>query len=1181
MTNIGKQLSNPSSTGGLGIHFENRVQASFIVLMLTGGFATCLPTWPIDKIKLQGKYQDFDTDDLIVYTKEPRDGKQAKLLGQIKHTIKLTKSDEEFREVIQAAWNDFNNKDIFKEGTDAIALITGPLSATDTDNVRALLRQAQHSEDDKDFIKRVELGKFTSNQQREKFDVFRSHLKVANNNVNLTSDQLRRFLKSFHLLIYDLDIKGVTVSLLHSLIGQYSQDRAEDLLARIEKEVTYKSENAGYITIDSIPDDLRSAFQRPVTRTIPDDLVKTPLSTAKPDWNHHAYASKLAMANLLGSWNEKYDADIDIASQLSREEFAVWIPKIREILQQPESPVALKNGIWSITKREELWQTLGPRIFDDNLDIFKQCAVAVLTERDPKFDLPSEKRYASSIHGKVLKYSSQLRKGLAESLALLGSHPSILTNCSLNKTDTIAVLAVREILENADWMLWGSLNDLLPLLAETAPYEFLSAVEKALGQTPCQFDELFAQEGSGITGRNYLTGLLWALETLAWDEQFLVRVSVILGELASHDPGGNWANRPINSLTTIFLPWHPQTTASIEKRKVALQTLYKEIPEIAWTLLLSLLPNQHQMSMGSHKPIWSKTIPADWNKEVNREEYWDQVSIYADMSVEMAKSDIGKLTELARHLSHLPRLSFEKVVEHFSSEELSGKPENERIDLWTGLIKFTSKHKKFADAEWALSPDLVAKIEETAKILAPINPLNLNRILFSNRDFDLFEEKGNWQEQRLQLEERRQQAIKDILDYGGMDAVLQFTETVESPSSVGHSLGIIGEFAIDSTILPNLLKNDRKYMAQFTSGYVWARHYNQGWVWVDNVDITGWTHSQIGQFLAYLPFTEETWRRSNTLLGDSEAEYWSRTHVNPYQTDSELGIAIDKLIEHGRPHAAIDCLNGMLHNKQPLDKPRSVKALLSAVSSPELSYLMDAYDIVEVIKALQDDPDTDPDDLFRVEWAYLPLLDHHNGASTKLLGNRLATDSDFFCKVIRLIYRSKKEDKSEKEPSEQEQAIATNAWRLLHEWRTPPGMQSDGSFSGDHFKKWLELTKVACTESGHLEVALQHVGSVLFYCPPEPDGLWINRVAVEALNGKDAEEMRHGFSMEVFNSRGAYWVDPTGKPERELAAKYRQQAEDVENAGYQRFAVTLRGLSKSYDREAEQIVDEHKMEGEE
>ena len=56
-------------------------------------------------------------------------------------------------------------------------------------------------------------------------------------------------------------------------------------------------------------------------------------------------------------------------------------------------------------------------------------------------------------------------------------------------------------------------------------------------------------------------------------------------------------------------------------------------------------------------------------------------------------------------------------------------------------------------------------------------------------------------------------------------------------------------------------------------------------------------------------------------------------------------------------------------------------------------------------------------------------------------------------------------------------------------------------------------------------------------------------------------------------------MDPTGKPEKELAAKYKQQASDVESQGYQRLAATLRDVAESYDREAARVVDEHKREG--
>ena len=93
-------------------------------------------------------------------------------------------------------------------------------------------------------------------------------------------------------------------------------------------------------------------------------------------------------------------------------------------------------------------------------------------------------------------------------------------------------------------------------------------------------------------------------------------------------------------------------------------------------------------------------------------------------------------------------------------------------------------------------------------------------------------------------------------------------------------------------------------------------------------------------------------------------------------------------------------------------------------------------------------------------------------------------------------------------------------------------------------------------------------------------GLWIHKDVAETLNGVDEDRLRRGFSQEMYNSRGVHCVDPTGKPERELAGKCRKQANDVENAAFQRFAVTLREMAESYDKEAERIIREHKTESE-
>ncbi|MBC7099361.1 hypothetical protein H5T52_09630, partial [Candidatus Bipolaricaulota bacterium] len=134
------------------------------------------------------------------------------------------------------------------------------------------------------------------------------------------------------------------------------------------------------------------------------------------------------------------------------------------------------------------------------------------------------------------------------------------------------------------------------------------------------------------------------------------------------------------------------------------------------------------------------------------------------------------------------------------------------------------------------------------------------------------------------------------------------------------------------------------------------------------------------------------------------------------------------------------------------------------------------------------------------------------------------------------------------------------------------GLREDGSYDGNVLKEWLEVVKQRCTETGHLEIAMRMVGHVLIHVPPDPDGLWIHRSAAEVLNAKDAKDMRDGFRTALYNSRGVHWVDPTGKPEKELAAKYRQQADAIEAAGFPRLATTLRKLAETYEHEAQMIV---------
>src|ERR1700748_94745 len=118
------------------------------------------------------------------------------------------------------------------------------------------------------------------------------------------------------------------------------------------------------------------------------------------------------------------------------------IESLQEISLLPNSPLKQKDGAWEISDRKETWEVIGPRIFDEHLDRFHKVVVKVLQECDPCIGLDENERLTADLRGKQLKYTPLLRKGLSDTLALIGSVPKVLKSCSHGKAECVAVVAV-------------------------------------------------------------------------------------------------------------------------------------------------------------------------------------------------------------------------------------------------------------------------------------------------------------------------------------------------------------------------------------------------------------------------------------------------------------------------------------------------------------------------------------------------------------------------------------------------------------------------------------------------------------------------------------------------------------------------------------------------------------------
>jgi len=873
---------------------------------------------------------------------------------------------------------------------------------------------------------------------------------------------------------------------------------------------------------------------------------------------------------IIGSWNDESEYDNAIIKEFTGEDINNWKYKIKFIMHYQKKILHFNSGHWRINNREQIFLKYVDRFLDSDLDKLESIAIKVLKEIHPMFDLNPENRYSASFYGKTPKYSKDIKDGLSEILVLLAVNEDKLSVCSNFKALRIVNSIINELFNNSNWKLWASLNEFLPILAEAAPDEFMDAVTNSLRKSECPFDELFKQEGKGITGWNYMTGLYWALETLAWSEDYFIRSISILAELATHDPGGNFLNRPENSIVTILLPWFPYTLVSYEKQLNAIKNIRNNFPDITFKVLLKFLPHQFQTTQSTNKPRYRNPVNAEWSPNLSNNEYINQCNEYAKIALELAFTNKQYLLDLLNLIENIPNERFQDLINYLSSDNIVNAPEENRFLVWEILNLTVNRHRKFKNAQWALNEEKINKIQDVVNKIKPNNPKYLYRQLFSNNDHFYLSGDDNWENYLKEIEEIRTKAIKEIYDINSVDGILEFALSVEDKYKIGFSLWVINE-NIKNTILPKYLDSTNINEKQIIKGFINGCFYNEKEAWIKTFNFSTWEKSQICSLLLNIAYHEQIWYLAESLLGDNINIFWENIFESPHAMYGNLIIAIDNLMKYKRPLFAAEIIYVHHYRKKEFLKNKALSALISGISSDENINKLDKYCIAELITLLQNEKEIDQEKLFKIEWAYLDLLDINYGKKAITLHKYLSTEPSFLLNILKLLYKSEKGEENKSKTKERNQVAINNALQLLHEWKNVPGINDDNIFSESIFMEWFNTVKKICAEEGYLYVAMYQIGKVLYYTPKDENGLWINKKIAQLLDDKESGDLRSGYCNEVYNSRGAHFIDVTGSEEKNIAKFWRERSKELENEGFTCFAASIKGIADGYEYEAKRI----------
>jgi len=891
-----------------------------------------------------------------------------------------------------------------------------------------------------------------------------------------------------------------------------------------------------------------------------------------PAYSNWPVRRELARACLVGGWNEGMEQDLAAVAEVLGQPFGHWRDAVICHITQPGTPVRLHDKTWRFVAHGEAWESFGATLVDADLRRFEAIALRVLSEPAPEFDLPKEERWMASILGTKRAHSTALRRGLAETLALLGSRARVLSVASHGLAETVSARVVRTLLHGADVVRWFALHDLLPVLAEAAPDTFLESVQSVL-EVPSEspFGRLFAQEGGPIGGRTYTSGLLWALEALAWHPRYQARSIMLLAALASIDPGGRWMNRPANSLSTILLPWLPQTRAPLVARVEAIRQVAMRFEEVAWKLLVSLLPGERQSTSGSHRPTWRTELIEGWGEGVDSGSYIEQVEAYASLALDRASGNSIRVAELIPRCAKLPTAIRAKLLDHIVPALRDKSPADLR-SVWEALMALSTRHRSaLPNAPWVLPPEEVQAIERAAAIVAPHDPaLEYVRFFDFHRPGRSSPDIREWQRRE---HEQRRNAVQEVLAKKGMAGIRLMLGAVQNWRLLGQTLGEtqLDTENVDREILPQGVASNDSKEREFARSFVVARWQLRGWVWVDGLDTSTWTAQQRALLFANLPVTREGWERAAAQLGNDFPLYWQAIPPSPWMQEGTWLDAAEQLLEHGRPVTALH-LCAIVSGEDVLRRvDLSLRALRASLDTPEPDAFNDPSNVQSLVQWLQEQQGVDQDTLSMIEWGYLGAIDHMHGVGPKTLDARLANDAAMFCEAVRLAYRSDKEaeDAGDVPTSPSQQHMAEAAYRLLDGMKALPGRGADGSFDGVAFGSWLANVQRLASETGHLAPAMSQVGRLIGRAAAAIDWLQKMPELAVALDAGWSDRLRTAFSIQIRNNRGVF--SPTGGREEDaLASRYDDDAIQAEGQGWFRIAAVLREIAEEYRRDAEQ-----------
>lgn len=932
-------------------------------------------------------------------------------------------------------------------------------------------------------------------------------------------------------------------------------DRVEGTTALRQANVTDADLSRDVIDADALVALARRSVPAFVRLLAADTRLET------PSWvSNLSKLSIIAPLFLAGQWSSDTN-DLGVLESLTERPWAEIERMLKHLAASGDAPFVMSGGIWRLASPTESALLLAAHLTSHDIQNWRDAVHSVLGEPDPFEGMSETERLTASVTGTTARYSEHLRNGLAESLALIGSLRTQLTNRQLvMQVDRLTYELFQSANEDPSGAVWVRLAKHLPDLAEASPDQFLDALEIAMaGSTPL-IAALFqdSNEGGFFGPSSPHPNLLWALERLCFSEDYFGRAAGVMCQLVKVDPGGRLGNRPLETLAGLLAPWIASTAGSLDDKLSVVERAVKRDRETGWLIALAIWPDRNAVVVSPNGPKYRDWTPRD--TAVSLTDWLRFIHTLVPMVLEVAGYSAEYWCALIPKIHEVPTAERVVVLTRLREAVANAKwTEDERFGVWSTLVKETDRHSEFPDSNWSLPAEEIAIYRECAAAIEPTtDPRRFAsrfawRANVSGRDCS-----------REEITELQRDAITEVAEVG-IAAIEVLAREVDMPHLIGQFLAERDTSTNDDVLL--WLGSEDDALRQVASTYAFLCARERGVQWVVAV-LAGGRDDIVFQtgLVESLPWQPDIWEAVSAEGTELERPYWHR-RVHPITINAQFhDEIIHQLLEHNEAWGALE----FAADCQYADVPMSVETMKEILgrlryhNEPPVNQMSARHALQDALELLEQETPNDSD-LPMFEFTWFSFL--HDGSPSRALFRLLNSDPQEFVELVKSTTRA--DGDSVRDQAPQDKAFGRIAIEVLRNWDGIPGMTDEGLIDPIRLEEWVRHARRELAACERESVGDELVGEVLSHSPAGSDGVWPAEPVREMIEMAGNVRLETGLLIGRGNQRGvtSRGVFDGGDQERALAAGYRQAAAEVRTR-WPRTAALLTRLAESCEQDA-------------